>query len=385
MFNIKEYNQLSNTSNKDKPFVSIYIGTGRVGEAEQYQLKFKNQLKDSLTQLTDESMMGNRVMSKDDAQKFLSKAYQLLEDDVFWSHLSDGLAVFISSDSFYKYTVPLAFNDFTYVGEKYYLRHLLPMLTDDNRFFVLALSQNEIRFFEGHKNSITPVKIKDLVPMNIGELIGMDDREKVVQHHNGGSDTIYHGQGGAKDAKKIEVEKYFKDIDDGLMKMLYDEKAPLIVYSTEGQAALYKRISNYSNVFDGEIIGNPENDDPVLIHEKAWNKLRVYFSENRKKLQERFEQALVEDNASFSIHQVVPATINGRVDTLYVDENTEAVWGAFDKETNTITIHNEYQKDSICLLNEAATTTFKNGGQVLNIPRMEFPRIVAQVNAIYRF
>ncbi len=385
MFTKHDYKKLLNTQNTNDPKISIYIGTDRSGESEKFQLKFKNALKNAVSQLTDPHLQGEHVMNKQQAQDYLSAGFNLLADNEFWNYLSDGLAVFIGKNTFKYFTVPLSFKDFIYVNKAFYLRHLISLLNEESRFFVLALSQNDVRFFDATRFSISPVRISDLVPMGKEELIGVDNREKVLQHHSGGSDTIYHGHGGAKDIQDIQVKKYFEDVDKGLMKMLFDENAPLIIYSTEEQVALYKSISDYSNIIEEKITGNPENDDPVLIHEKAWNQIKSYFTQRKEEIRNAFEAALAEEEASFSIHNVVPAALNGKVKTIFVDKNTEAVWGTYDQATNKISIHPNKQANSICLLNKAAMATYNNGGKVLNIPRMEFPRIVAQVNAIYRY
>ena len=383
MFTIENFNALQNIKKKESPFVSIYIPTYRAGNNQEDKLRLKNALSKAVSQLTDEQLFPDKAMEKHDAQKYLSAAYALIEDEQFWLELSDGLAIFLSNDQFEHYIVPIDFQSFVYVGNQFYLRQLFPVLINDDKFFILALSQNGIRFFEARRNSIAPVKIKDLVPNAMNELIGVDVSKSTLQAHSGGSgDMIFHGH---SSENNDYLKKYFRVIDDGLMTMLHDENAPMVIYSVDYQIPIYKEISKYSNVADFSIKGNPENDDPILIHEKAWAGMKNYFSRNLERAKTVFNEALANNKASFSIQDIVPASMNGKVETLFVDSKIDEVWGIYNKSNNTVSIHKNRRPDSNCLLQDAAIATFNNGGMVYNIPRTEFPRIFTQLNAIYRY
>lgn len=385
MFTLQDYNNLQSIVNVTSPFVSIYIPTYRAGNAKEDSLRLKNAISEAVDQLTDERLFPQTVMNKQTAQDYLSPVSKLLDRDDLWSDLSDGLAVFLNGDFLKYYKVPIDFKNHTYVGNSFYLRHLLPVLDKNNKFFVLTLSQNEVRFFEGRENSITPVIIDDLVPNGIEALIGVDDKEQVLQHHSSGGDAVFHGQGGGKDDKNKQLYKYFRDIDEGLMKMLHDENAPLIIYAVDYEIPMYKEISNYSNLAEAFITGNPENDDPALIHERSWEVIKDQFKIGKAKRKNAFDQAMSEDKASASIPKIVTAAFGGKVEELYVDSQTTAIWGSFDHTTHRVILHQKRQTDSLCLLNEIAIATFNNGGKVNNIPRVEFPILTSQVNAIYRY
>ncbi len=386
MFNQKDFSLLSNFKNTETPCVTIYIPTYRAGNVQEDKIRFKNAISEAINQLTNKSVSGENAMGKKDAQQFLTPAIELLENDNFWLQLSDGLAVFVGANHFSYFVSPIDFPEMVYVNNHFYLRYMLPMLKDEKRFFVLALSQNEVRFFEGNKNSITPVKIEDLVPNGIEEIVGVEDNVTNLQVHSGGSgNTIIHGHGGGKDNKNETLKKYFRDIDSGLMEMLHDEDAPMVIYSVENQIPIYQEVSNYSNIHDEYITGNPESDDPSLIHEKAWSVLEGYFNEKYENAKENFNQNLVDGKASFSIHEIVPASIHGKVNTLFVDTEEEIIWGKYDDEKFTINLHEKRQPDSICLLNKVALETFENGGTVYNRPRMEMPRVVSHTNAVFRY
>lgn len=385
MFNQKHFTLLNNFQNSDTPCVSIYLPTYRYGSAQEDRIRYKNALAEAIVQLTDGSIFYKNELNKKDAITFLAPAFDLLENDDFWNHLSDGLAVFIGKDHFSYFVTPLEFPEFVHAHDHFYLRHMMPMLNKNNKFFVLALSQNEVRFFEGNEMSITPVIIQDLVPNGKEAVVNVEDNSKNLQGHSSGGTVIFHGYGGGKDDKNEELIKYFREVDNGLMEMLHDETAPMIIYSVDYQIPIYQDISKYSNINNNHITGNPESDDPVLIHERAWSVMKDYFVEENKVTREEFNQNLVDGKASFSLHEIVPAAIQGKVETLFLDKNEEVIWGEYDEKEHTIQFHEKRQAKSICLLNKSAVSTIDNGGKVTSRLREELPRVVSHTNAIFRY
>ena len=386
MFTKEQFNNLSGETPSSSPCVSIYIPTYKAGNYQEDRLRFKNALSDAVIQLMESPLFADEQMDKKAAQKYLAAAFELLDNDEFWKYLSEGLVVFIGSDHFSYHVASIDFSPLVYVHNHYYLRPVLPILSKNERFFVLALSQNEVRFFEGNANSITPVVINDLVPNSMAELIGEADRTSNIQSHGGATGTIiYHGQGGGKDDKNENLKKYFRQIDEGLMQMLHDENPPLVIYSVDYQIPIYKAVSKYDNIHDTAVTGNPENDDPVLIHEKAWKVVKGFFDHEKEKAIEVFNQSLVNEKASVSAFEIVPAAQNGKVEILFTDKETDVIWGLFDQKNNTITMSKDKQPNDCCLLNKAAVATFKNGGVIYNIPRTAFPKPYSPINAVFRF
>lgn len=387
LFNRKQFEDLAKVLKFDKPCVSIYIPTFRAGQNQEDRLRFKNAISEAVDQLTTGNMFVDKTMDKEAAHEFMSEASALLDKEDFWSHLSDGLAAFVTEDKFEYHIVPIHFNQKVYVAGNFYLRPMMPLLNGEDRFFLLALSQNEVRFFEGHKHHITPVKIKDLVPENL-EAALMLQHDEVLQSHSGNPNdgsAIYHGQGGGEDRKDKDLRDYLKQVDDGLMKMLHDENAPLIIACVDYLVPIYKEVSNYSNIVDANISGNPENDDPVKLHEKAWSHMDSYFQKDRKEKKDQFTAFMSENKASFSINDIIPAAIGGRVETLFVDKDAPVRWGFYQESDHSIQNHKEQKAYSTCLLNMAAVQTYLNGGTVYTSPRTDFPNPTAELNAIYRY
>lgn len=376
---IKELSKVNGTT-----CISIFIPTHRSGQEVLQQkdaLVLKNQLKDLTTSLEEKGHGEN------DINKILSKATELLDDTEFWRHQSDGLAIFIAEDFFKKYTVPVAFEAFNYVGSNFYLKPLMPLLAGDGRFFILAPELGDLNFYEATRHSITDIYVDDLTPSRIEERVGYDYKESFLQFRSsqgGPGQAAFHGHGDGKDDRKLEIEKYFKAINDGLMKLIHDEQAPMILACLDYLAPIYKKVNDYNQLIDDHVSGNPGDMDRLLLHKKAWEIIQPYFTKEQAERKEKFLQNQSMGKTSASIHSIVPAAIEGKIEALFVENRTD-IWGVYNPDTRKLDVHKENLPENVSLLNLATIHVFLNGGTVYLVEKAEMPDPTSQANALYRF
>lgn len=381
-FDIKDFKMLAKFH---KPHcVSIFIPTHRAGEEVNEGLdwgRLKNQLQNAEKELKEYQMSDNEI------EKFLAPAYELLEEPKFWKYQSDGLAIFISKDLFRKYTLPVHFEEFLYVADHFYLKPLVPLFNAGGEFYILALSQQEVRLFQGFPYQLNEIEVESLLPERLEETVGYDFKQKYLQFREGqtwSNKTMFHGHGEGKDDQKEEILKFFRAIDEGVTGFLRDSKAPLILAAVDFLVPIYREANNYKYLHDEHIAGNPEEADLMLLHEKAMDILHDKFEEEKREKMERFEYELSQVKASYDEGEVIPAAINGRVDTLFI-RNRSSLWGTFKKETNTIEIDGESTIYNADLLNIAAIDTLLQNGSVYLLDKEEMPAPTGKANAILRF
>lgn len=319
-------------------------------------------------------------------KRILQKAYSLIYEDNFWNDLSDGLAVYIEGGQTHTFKVPIYFENFTYINDHFYIKPLMPLLTGDGKFFILSLSQNQVKFFEGTRYTIAEVKINDLVPLNIEMAIGEAVYEPTLQSHSAypNQSAIFHGQGGGKDYHEINLRNFLSKVDNGLMEMLHDESAPLILASVDELAASYRQISNYPFVFEETIKGNPENVSSLLLHEKAWKFLEEKFQQPFQQHYLNFQDNIHQKNSSTDPHVIFKRALEGRVEHIFT-RNDSNLWGNYKQDSHRVDIHSSRENDSSCLLNLATIYTLNQGGIAYNIPPQNMPMKDAKAAATFRF
>jgi hypothetical protein len=139
------------------PCVSLYMPTHRSGpETQQDPIRLKN-----LIRQAEQRLVGTG-MRRRDASEILQPARRLLEDEAFWRHQSAGLALFLRTEWFRWYRLPLTFEELVVVSDRFHVSPVLPLLTGDGRFFVLALSENEARLLAGTRFNVQVVNVPGL-------------------------------------------------------------------------------------------------------------------------------------------------------------------------------------------------------------------------------
>ena len=153
--------------------VSIYMPTHKLGrEQQQDPIRLNNLLTRAREKLLKYGLR------KPEVQTLLRPAEDLLTNwEDFWQHQSDGLAIFLSDGFFKVLRLPLKFEELVVISRTFHLKPLLPLFSKDGKFYILAVSMNEIRLFLGTKDTINQI---DLV--NAGQFsMGMEPSPQITK------------------------------------------------------------------------------------------------------------------------------------------------------------------------------------------------------------
>ena len=136
------------------PSVSLFPPTHRAGpEVQQAPIRLKNLLREATEALQAGGVRSPMIHS------VLAPLRRLVNDGLFWQYQSDGLALYSRPGWWRALRVPLHLPELAVVADRFYVRPLLPLLTGDGHFFVLALSQNRIRLLEGTRDRLEEVHL----------------------------------------------------------------------------------------------------------------------------------------------------------------------------------------------------------------------------------
>jgi len=358
--------------------VSIYMPTHRTGDIEQDPIRLKNLLREAAGQLVDYGI------SMSDAGGLLEPAEQLLPDSHFWQHQGDGLAIFISPGIFRYYRLPCSFQELVVVTERFHIKPLLLLFSEDGIFYILAVSQNQVRLLQCtryHVRELTP----ESVPSNLAEALKYDQPEKQHQFHTTGPGglIISHGHGVSKDYDKVSILRYFQQVDRGLHEVLREEHSPLIVAAVDYLHPIYREANTYHYLLDEGIKGNPDGLSEEALQEQAWAIVQPYFERGRTEALERYREAITKGLATNNLKQAVQAAYDGRVSTLFVATGVQQ-WGQFDPEHRKIRLYKERKPGVQDLLDFATANTLTKGGNVYAVEPEQVPGETS-VAALFRY
>jgi hypothetical protein len=357
--------------------VSIYIPTHRTGtDAQQDPIRLKNLLGEAEKRLFDQGI-GRR-----DVQKMLEPVRKLLQDPHFWQHQSDGLAIFLSSNRVRRYRLPLNFEELVVVDNHFHITPLLPLFTGDGQFYILALSQNEIRLLNGTRDSVSEVDIGQ-VGGSLAEAIPSANHQMSLQLHTSGStggmsgsgSITFHGQGGGSDeGAKNELLRYFRLVSDGLAEFLREDRRPLVLAGVEYLLPIYKEANTYPNLIDMVIKGNPDLLSADELHKSAWDIIGPLFQAAQEEAIARYRQLAGQSSARVAdtLEKILPAAYHGQVETLFIATDMQQ-WGIFNPVTNEIELHDQMRSGDESLLDIAAVQSYLKGGIVYAVEPDKVP------------
>jgi len=357
-------------------FLSIYMPTHRVGrEQQQDPIRFKNLVSKAKEKLLEYDL------NRPEVQELMRPAESLLADGDFWQHQSDGLAVFLSPGFSQIYRLPSAFDELVSIGKNFHVKPLLPLLSQNGQFYILALSMNEIRLFLGTRDTIDKVELGE-IPTNMQEALAMDDPEKHVDFHTGVGSTgregkrqaVFHGHGSKQADEKTNILRYFQHIDRGLNDLLEEKDIPMILAGVEYLLPIYHKANTYTGLLEKGLEGNPEDLDEKTLHERAWNLIEPIFKASQEKNLEQFKQLHGQKNelASADLKTVVKAANFGQVETLFVPFGVQH-WGRYDAQQNKVILEKKPTLENEDLLDFAAMHTLFNSGKVYAIQPDKLP------------
>ncbi|QDU74759.1 hypothetical protein Pan97_17730 [Bremerella volcania] len=364
--------------------VSIYMPMFRWGrEVQQNEIRYKNLMKDTATLL-----QSDEVCDADCRKAILKRLEDFGDDETHqaWRHPSAGLALFVTPDSMQVQQMGCKLTEQVHVGERFYLRPLLPALHGDGRFVLIAVSHNHVRLFDGNADGLEE-RVPAELPENLKDALNIDDYMTSIQHFSYAQgndvDTMYHGQGAGEDDHKQNILQFFHRIDAPLNQFLEGRNDPLIFAGVEYLYPIFKEAISYPNLLPESVHGNFDDASADELHEKAQGVVRPYFQQECERAISNYQDAYGQNRATNDLETILRASEMGAVEALLIREDT-AIWGHVDQDGH---VQNDGGPSEVShdLLDDAAVETLKNGGDVFVVREADFPEKDCAAVARLRF
>jgi hypothetical protein len=362
--------------------VSIFMPTYRTGaESQQNPIRFRNLLR------TAEEKLLAGDMRPQEIKGLLEPAQALPGNVLFWRRQSDGLALFLSTDLFRSFRLPASFEELVAVSDKFHVKPLLPLLSGDGRFYILALSQKKVRLLEGTAQSVREIEL-DTLPKSLADALQIDESDKQVRFRAGSMSgapgtAMVSGHGGVADDTKENLLKYFRLIARGLHDLLKDERAPLVLAGVDYLFPIYREANTYPRLIEGGIPGNPEGASMEALHRSALKIVKPFFQKAENDAVAQYRQSSGTGLTSTDIREILPAAVHGRIGLLFISAGSRVI-GRFDAASGTLELQRKAGTGGEDLLEIAAIQTFLNGGSVFILPPEKMPE-AGDLAAVFRY
>ncbi|HVT14540.1 MAG TPA: hypothetical protein VHE55_19925 [Fimbriimonadaceae bacterium] len=369
-------------SGKDQPVVSIYIPTSRTGvDVLQGHIRLKNFLVVAEERLVDKGM--RRTVAK----QLLAPAAELVDDVDFWNDRLDSVAIFIGPNSFQVFHLPFPTPAQLQVGTANLITPLLPVLTKQWDFQVLALEKNHVRLVDCHGDKAAEVAVPDM-PTNFEAFISSEHAEKLLGLHSAGpsgrgGSVISHGMEDKAVLDKDRTHRFCLAIEHAVRRHLAKSTDPVVLAGTADFQQAYRDINKSPHLLAKGIVCSPKTLEPKELRDLAAPIVDEDADRERVRAIERYRELAGTGLTSQQIEEILAASCQGRVDILLAPTES-MVWGKFDYESGTSVLHSDPTAGDEDMVNQAAIATIRNRGTAYTVAPEELP-LADSAAAIFRY
>ena len=376
----KEYlNSLLSTT--DEPCISLYMPTHRSHpENKQDLIRYKNQVKQVRDSITEKYPTA-------ELNPLLEQFDELGNDQEFWSHATEGLAVLGSSNHFELIRLQQSVESLVMVSDNFLTKPLWHVLQSMDRYHVLALSLNAVHLYEGNRHSLDEIELSDDFPTKMEIILGEEVAEKkatlaAVGSHNS---NRFHGHEKNTEEVDVDAEHFFRLVGNAVFESYSKPTGLQLVLATlpEHHALFTQVDKNQFLVSDGIEI-DPQSISIEKLAELSWDVMKPIFTNNLTKIAEKFSKVQSKGLGSDTMDDVRKAAESGRVDTLLLEAHRFIGEQARNKVTGTFETADLTQPVLEDQLDELGDLVNQMGGTVIMMPKNQMPTKTG-LAAIYRY
>lgn len=361
MKELVEYNQ--------KPCVSIFLPAAQKGAGTlQPPIRLKNMLAQAWDELIERFPESQRSMAD-----IFKQADALVDNKLFWQHQKQGFAMFIGPGWLRHYSFGISLKDRCTVGNAFNIKPILPLFTDKTRYYMLALSQKTVRFFEVINEQMTELELPDVM-QSIEELRKYEVREKQLQVYamppagarRGG---VAHGHATDFDGKEMKkrVSEFARNVVGGIENYLQTDRTPVLLCAEPFMQHLVNDCRPSFNLMKESISANPTRMEPEQIFSRAAEIMDRETAMQNKRIIDRLAALMDTGWTIQDIERILPCAEEGRIESLFINPDQPA-WGFWNRDGGLIQVHEEPAPSDQDLTDIAVLQTLMHGGEVYAVP-----------------
>lgn len=355
--------------------ITLYMPTHKSGmevNERQDAILFKHLLQQAQQQLLRKGLARDM---RDMIASMLQPGFDLQHDDVFWRRQQHGLGVFIARDHFKYIQLPFHVEQQCYINHSFYTSALLPLLTAREHFYLLVLSKRKATLYEADAFGMKEIPVEGM-PNGIDDVVHFEEKDDQQLFRTGssgaGHGANYHGIGSGPD-EKANISLYMDEVDETLWKeILFTKHIPLLLAAVDYMIPIFRKRSNYRHIVDDALTGNFGYEGINSLHEKALEKMKLHFEQDRIQALDRYANNSSNGFTSTIPDDVIPACYYSRADVLFVQKGAQ-LWGTFNEQDNKLVLHGSEQKGDECLVNAAAAKAVETGAKVFVLEKNQMP------------
>ena len=242
-----------------------------------------------------------------------------------------GLLVYATLDEIYYTHTAIPVDNTVTAG---HLPYLLPVIANyqfSHNYHLLVLNQNEISLYQGRGRELEKIEFpEDDAPKTLEDALGTEKVGGQLTHGTYGSrgtdgPQSFHGHNETSSEKEIDRVNYFRVVD----KYIYEnysrvEKIPLILYATPDNQAVFRDLTDNQYLLEEGIEKDGSGATIKELEGTTFEFDQKLVRQEKEELFELFDETapnyLIENDPA----QLARAVVEGRIETLVVNESKDA-------------------------------------------------------------
>jgi hypothetical protein len=292
-----------------------------------------------------EQLLVARGVRQPTAKGTMDSLRRRIDFELSWPETPQGLAAFTNPCGSRIFGLAEPLPERVIVGDRFYLKPLLSYLERRGCFYLLAATEESVRFFTGDQFHLTEVDLPRLP-------------------------ATFPANYRARARRQADLEECFRAVDRALSPALTCSGAPLIFAGASYLFPLYRSINKHACLLGECIPGNPDLYSNEELRRRAWSLAVPFYARSREMALTRFNRFHGTARASNNLHEVLWAARAGRVESLLVASDCDH-WGIIDYDRRAVQPAAPTDPRAEELLDYVAVHTFLNRGAVYFLNRSQ--------------
>jgi len=337
--------------------VSIYVPTTPETQSiGQARIELGNLLKQAIEQL-EAVGTPKRTMWPIEEQ-----VADLIEDDDFWTYQAHSLALFITPEKLRSFRLPNKLQPMVQVADRFHLKPLFRAVSVEQRAFVLALAENDIRLVEVFADAPAQEIHVEGMPKDAASAVGTSNVNS----------RSYSRRLGGSEGQNVLLRSFCRKVDEALRPVLAGRSEPLILAATDPLHAMFRNLCSHEPLAAEGIRTSPARMSPAELSDAARVVLDGLQAARLRHLRELFATRENDGRATTQTDLAARAATHGAVETLMVDIDV-VVPGTVDETTGEVSLDKEESAASYGVIDEIASRVLATGGNIVAVRKEDIP------------
>ncbi|NLW21333.1 MAG: hypothetical protein GXY84_08205 [Clostridiales bacterium] len=289
------------------PRVSIFLPTHRAYPDNQRDpIVFKNSIQQAEALLTER-------WPRRDWEGLIARLTTLQEDQAFWAHTTEGLAVLAAQGQLATFHLEEAIAEQVIVGDHFHLLPIYPLLQSTAQAYLVDISRDRFTIHQVSREGTAQVELPD-VKASFPELF--DDFDKQADLNVGSYSGLigtHHGHRARAEEVQKDREKYFRYLDEAFTKLHKQTGLPMILAGTESNLAQYRGFAKGNFYLEGAITQPLDSLDHRQLSAQVRDILQPQVHKVLDSFTTRIRNARKEGKAESRLPAIHQAAGEGRV------------------------------------------------------------------------